>query len=156
VRQSERADIATRPVVYQIPGMDAVSVRREVEFGAGNAGPLTMDVYYPPESMNSARLPAVVFVSGYPDQGVQAVIGCRSKEMECYISWGRLAAASGLVAITYTSLEPVVDLQTLFRYLRDDAAALGIDESRIGLWACSGNVPMALSLLMREDAKNLK
>jgi len=115
-----------------------------------------MDVYYPPDSMNGARLPAVVFVSGYSDQGVQAVIGCRSKEMECYISWGRLAAASGLVAVAYTCLEPVGDLHTLFRYLLDNAAALRIDESRIGLWACSGNVPMALSLLMKEDAKNLK
>ena len=37
------------------------------------------------------------------------------------------------------------DLDALLEYLRRNAEELGIDEKRIGVWACSGNVPNALS-----------
>jgi acetyl esterase/lipase len=75
--------------------------------------------------------------------------------MESYISWGKLAAASGLVAVTYTTREPETDIHILLRYLRKNAAALRIDENRIGLWSCSGNVPNALSVLMDEPGDYL-
>jgi hypothetical protein len=106
-----------------------------------------MDIYHPPDSKSEAMIPAVIFVSGYPDPGVQKRIGCKGKEMESYISWGQLTAASGLVAITYTTgKEPAPDIHALLQYVRQNAAVLGIDENRIGLWACSGNVPNALSV----------
>jgi acetyl esterase/lipase len=60
-------------------------------------------------------------------------------------------AASGLVAITYsTGAEPSIDVLTMIRYIRQNAPSLGIDENRIGVWACSGNVPNALSVLMQD------
>ena len=96
-------------------------------------------------------------MSGYPDSGFQKIIGCKLKEMESYISWGQLTAASGLVAITYTTgKEPAADIHALLQYVRKNAAALGIDENRIGLWACSGNVPNALSVMMQEAREYLK
>ncbi len=52
-----------------------------------------------------------------------------------------------MIAITYTNREPIADAHTLLRSLHDNAPALGIDETRIALWASSGNVPLALSLL---------
>jgi acetyl esterase/lipase len=64
------------------------------------------------------------------------------------VSWARLMAASGIAAITYTNREPARDARELLDYVRRNAATLGIDEGRIGLWASSGNVPLALSLLM--------
>lgn len=149
-------DITKKRVVYQIPGIDAVTIRRDVEYRVTDAGVLTMDLYYPPDSKSEARIPAVVFVSGYPDPGFQKMVGCKMKEMESYISWGQLAAASGLVAITYTNREPVTDIHALLQYVRQNAAVLGIDENRIGVWACSGNVPLALSVLMQEDREYLK
>src|SRR4029077_11318898 len=57
------------------------------------------------EAQKGSRLPAVVFVLGYSDLGARAIFGCRFKEMESFISWGRLAAASGLVGITYSTGE---------------------------------------------------
>jgi acetyl esterase/lipase len=84
------------------------------------------------------------------------MIGCRFKEMGSNISWGRLIAASGLVAITYTNREPAMDIHTLLQYVRQNSAPLGIDENRIGLWASSGNVPLALSVLMQEGSDYLK
>jgi hypothetical protein len=75
-------------------------------------------------------------------------LACVLKEMASYISWGQLAGASGFVAITYANVEPARDIQTLLEYLRQNSAGLGIDENRLGLWACSGNGPLALSVLM--------
>jgi acetyl esterase/lipase len=140
-----------------MPAEHAVKIRRDVEYRVTDAGAFTMDIYHPPDSQNEARIPAVVFVSGYPDPGVQKRIGCKGKEMESYISWGQLTAASGLVAITYTTgNEPASDIHALLQYVRQNSAVLGIDENRIGLWACSGNVPNALSVLMRETREYLK
>lgn len=148
--------ISKKMVVYGIPGMDGVEVRRDVEYGATRKGALTMDIYYPPGSKSGARTPAVVVVAGYPDSGFEANVGCKFKEMGSSISWGQLMAASGMVAITYTNREPATDIHALLEYVRQNADALGIDETRIGLWASSGNVPLALSVLMREDQEYLK
>ncbi len=154
-QETQRHEITKKRVVYQMPGMDAVTIRRDVKYGGDGA--LTMDLYYPPDPKSGARMPAVVFVGGYPDPGFQKILGCRMKEMESYISWAQLAAASGLVAATYTTgAEPATDIHALLQYIRRNAAVLEIDENRIGLWACSGNVPNALSVLTLEDHDYLK
>jgi dienelactone hydrolase len=149
-------DITKRTVVYKIPGMDDVTIRRDVEYQVTDAHALAMDIYYPPDSKSGARMPAVVFVLGYSDLGFQRILGCKQKEMGSYISWGKLVAASGLVAITYTTREPTTDINALLQYVRQNAALLGIDENSVGVWACSGNVPMALSVLIEEDRDYLK
>jgi acetyl esterase/lipase len=143
-------------VVYSIPGMNGVEVRRDVEYGTTDACVLTMDIYYPHDSKSGARRPAVVVVAGYPDTGFEAHVGCKFKEMGSSISWGQLMAASGMVAITYTNREPATDIHALLDYVRQNADALGIDATRMGLWASSGNVPLALSVLMHEDQEYLK
>jgi acetyl esterase/lipase len=136
--------------------MDAVEVRRDVEYHATETGARTMDIYYPHDSKREARLPAVVFVAGFPDAGFESRVGCRFKEMGSLISWARLTAASGMAAITYTNREPATDIHALLEHLRANAAALRIDETRLGVWASSGNVPLALSLLMQKDSAYLK
>jgi acetyl esterase/lipase len=133
-----------------------VTVRRDVEYRRTEAGALTMDLYSPPDAKGGERRPAVVFVFGYPDPGFEAMLGCKQKDMGSYVSWGRLAAASGLIAVTYTNRDPAADLDALLDYLRQNAASLGIDESRIGIWACSGHVPLALSVLMRGASDSFK
>jgi dienelactone hydrolase len=148
--------ISKRMVVYRIPGMDGVTIRRDVEYRATDAGALTMDLYYPPDAKSGARTPAVVFVSGFSDPGYQKALGCRFKEMGSSISWGQLTAASGLVAITYTNREPAADVDALLQHVRQNAASLRIDENRIGVWASSGHVPMALSVLMQDAREFLK
>jgi hypothetical protein len=148
-----RADIAKKKVVYQMARTDAVVVRRDVPYGVVETGDnqtLTMDVYYPPEWKHGACTPAVLFVTGYPDAGVERRFGCAAKEMEMYVSWGGLVAASGLVGITYTARQPDSDVHAVLRHVREHAASLGIDARRVGIWSCSGNAPNALSLLIRE------
>jgi hypothetical protein len=155
-RETEPVHISKKAVVYRLHGMEAVEVRRDIEYRATEDGALTMDVYYPPDSTSGARPPAVVFVAGYTDAGYQKMLGCKFKEMASSISWGQLTAVSGLAAITYTNREPATDLHALLQYVRRNAAPLGIDENRIGVWACSGHVPVALSVLMREGGEHLK
>jgi acetyl esterase/lipase len=140
--------ISKKPAVYAIAGMERAVVRKDVVYRVTDAGPLTMDVYSPENAADGARLPAVVFVAGYNDVGYEKMLGRRFKEMAMSVSWAQLIAASGLIAIAYTNREPAADLDVLLQHVRQNAASLGIDQHRIGLWACSGNVPLALSALM--------
>ncbi len=154
--ETRQNDISKKKVVYEMPGMDAVTIRRDVEYQETDAGALTMDIYYPPDWKSGAQTPAVVIVTGYPDLGFAAKVGCKFKEMGSSVSWGQLMAASGLVAITYTNREPAADLHSLLDYVRQNSESLGIDETRIGLWSSSGNVPLALSVLISEAQEYLK
>ena len=135
----KRHPMTLKPVLYTMPGMADVATR-EVAYADARA----IEVYTPPAA--TGRLPAVVFVSGYSDPGGEPFFGCKLKDMASYVSWGRLVAASGMIGVTYTNHE-ARDAHAMLAYLRANAAALGIDDQRIAIWACSGNVPMAMSLL---------
>lgn len=147
--ESPQNDITKKAVVYTLPGMDAVEVRKDIEYQASEENPPTFDLYSPPDSPSGARKPAVILVSGYPDPGYERMLGCKQKEMASNVSWAQLLAASGLMTVTYTNEDPARDLDVLLDNLRQNGSTLGIDENRIGVWACSGNVPMALAALMQ-------
>ena len=154
--ETRQNDISKKKVVYEMPGMDAVTIRRDVEYRETDAGALTMDIYYPSDWKSGARAPAVVIVTGYPGLGFEKMVGCKFKDMGSSVSWGQLMAASGLAAITYTNREPATDLYALLDYVRQNSESLGIDETGIGLWSSSGNVPLALSVLISEAQEYLK
>lgn len=139
-----RAEIAAKPVVYRLPGMDSVNVRPNVPYSGG----LRMDLYYPPEA-SSAPSPAVVIVLGYRDVEVPLPFGCQFREMEGNICWARLFAASGMIGVAYETRDPSSDALAVLSHLRENAAGLGIDPARIGIWSASGNVPVALSAIMQ-------
>jgi hypothetical protein len=143
--------ISKKRVVYTIAGMDRVTVRRDEPYQATDPGPLGMDVYYPPDATAGVRRPAVVFVTGFSDAGAERMLGCRLKEMGSYVSWAQLAAATGLVAITYVNRAPASDVDAVLHHVRQHAEDLGVDDRRIGLWACSGSGPTALSVLTRQS-----
>lgn len=153
-RDTGEEHISKREVVYTLPGTGAVKVRRDVGYVAADGGPLTMDIYQPPGA--GAPTPAVVIVAGFPDPGFEARVGCKFKEMGSSVSWARLLAASGLSAVTYANREPEADLHALLGHVRRHSAGLGIDAGRLGLWASSGHVTLALSALMREPEEHLK
>lgn len=136
-------DPTSMPLVHTIPGAADVTVERHHRY-ATEAGPLAFELYRPPQAAGPS--PAVVFVSGFPDPGMTAMLGKPLKDWASYIGWGRLVAASGMVGVTYANREPG-DVRALVGHLRAHAADLGIDAQRIGVWACSGNVPTALALV---------
>jgi hypothetical protein len=128
--------ISKKRVVYFVPGMDAVTVRREGE----------IDIYYPAVSDDAAA--GRHLVTGFADAGAERRLGCRFKEMGSFVSWAQLTAASGMAAITYANTEPS-DIHVL-HHVRTHAATLRIDATRLGVWACSGHGPNALSLLLKD------
>ncbi len=68
--------------------------------------------------------------------------------MASYISWAELLAVSGMTAVTYATADPASDAGAVLEFLHTHGEPLGIDTRRIAVWACSGNVPNALGLLM--------
>jgi hypothetical protein len=139
-------------VLIPIPDREAIEVRRDVEYRVTESGALTLDLYYPPGSRDAAGLlPAVVIVAGYTSAGAEAMLGRPYKELAFLTSWAELLASAGMVGIVYTNHEPAGDAEALLAYIRANGASLGIDAARIGLFASSGNGPLAVSLLMREQ-----
>lgn len=131
-----RDQIAKKRIVYDVAGMDAVTVSHHQE----------IDLYHP--NGVSGPAPAVVFVTGFSDAGAQRMVGCRFKEMGAYVSWAQLVAASGMVGVTYANREPA-DVHGVLDHLQANATTLGIDRTRLAAWSCSGHGPNALSLLMQ-------
>lgn len=133
-------------VVYDLPGTAEVVVRRDVEFRAADAGVLPFDLYLPATMSPGQLAPVVIVVAGYPDTG--AKLPCKFKDMGWTTSWGRLIGASGLAAVTYSNRAPEADLHALLAHLLQHAGSLGVDADRMAVLAASGNVPLALSVLM--------
>jgi len=149
-------ELAAMTIVYSIPGVEAVAVRRDVPYRATESGSLGFDVYYPPDAAADAPLPAVLFIHGYSDAGAPNVFGRTFREMGHPMSWARLIAASGLVAILYANRQPVDDVQAILAHIREQATSLHIDGSRICLFASSGHVPLALWLLMQANRPEIR
>src|SRR5260221_11604865 len=103
-----RHEVTLRKLVYTMPGVDAVTVRRDVPYRTAESGALGMDVYYPagPERTRPTVLPAVVVATGFSDAGGRKMLGCVMKEMESYIGWARLVAGSGNGGGLYRNSEP--------------------------------------------------
>jgi hypothetical protein len=141
-REAILREIAKKRVRYVIPGMDELPVRQHVMYRATSGHSLPMDIYYPRDARR--HIPVVVNAFGYPDPdgGV--------RQFGPFTSWAQLIAASGMAMVLYGSEAPAEDVHAVLRHLREDAPALGIDAGRIGLFSTSGNVPVALSTLMRD------
>ena len=128
-----RHEVATRRVLYEIPGMQSVQVR-ESEFKGANGDPLPLEIY---DAINPISDAIVAIVAGLPDAGFEKHVGCKFMEMEWTICIARLIAASGMTAITHSNPDPVPDAEALM-------AHLATMTSNIGIWATSGHGPVAL------------
>ena len=148
-------DITRKRVRYDEPPADSVDVRRDLEFPDAGGKPLLMDLYVP-RSANRRPLPVVVIVHGYPDEGFARMLGVRFKEMGACESWGRLIAAAGMAAVTYTNRIPAPGLEALLTHLLGHGAESGLDADRMGVFATSGHVPLALAALMQHGSAVFK
>jgi acetyl esterase/lipase len=145
-------DLVMKPVVYSVPGMEKVTAKTNLKYTTVDNPNLLMDVYTPPGLSKGERRPAVLFIHG--SAGAEA----RAKDWGVYISWGRLAAASGMVGVTFTHRlgypkpflnDAAADVAAAVAYVRANADSLGVDGDRICLAAYSGGGPL-LSAAMRE------
>jgi acetyl esterase/lipase len=145
-------ELVRMPVVLSVPGMDAVSARRDLVYKTADGEPLHMDVYAP---AGPARpRPAVILVHGGPLPRLGA------KNMGVFRSYGALLAASGYVAAAFDHrfLAPArlsdaaADVADVILHVRGGAASLGVDPERIALWAFSGGGPFLAAALRERPA----
>lgn len=157
----EQEDFREMPVVYTHPDMGGAIVRPDIAYKTVAAGDLLMDVYYPAEYEGETRLPAVIYVHGDGSPEFLA----NAKDWGCYVSWGQLAAATGLIGITFnhrssempTKLYDVAkDVDDLIAYVRENSKSLGIDANALCIWTCSAGTPFGLRSALREDATYIR
>jgi acetyl esterase/lipase len=146
-------EIIPKRVVFSVPMMDQVKVRKNLVYKVADGKPLTADVYVPAGSDPTER-PAVIFIHGGP---VPQNLLTPPKEWGIFTSYGQIIAASRLVGVTFNhrfySGERLDDAQSdvddLIGYVRENAGLLGVDKDRIAVWAFSGGGPF-LSGFLRE------
>jgi hypothetical protein len=142
-REAKLREIAKKRVRYTLPGMDALEIRSGLTYRSTGGSDLPLEIYYPARPAG-ARAPLVAILMGYPDPEANI------RQYGPFTSWARLIAASGMAAILYGSSAPADDVHSLFQHLRANASGLALDPERIGVFATSGSVAVALSALMRD------
>lgn len=149
---ASHSDLPIDSLAFSLPGMDEIIVTH-LDYPSANGSLLPVDVYNPPDSTGRDPLPVVIFVMGMPDWAPH--ISEPLKEMSQYVSWGRLVAASGLVAITYQT-EQHDDLDAVVGWIQENGHLYRMDPHRIGLWSCADSSPTAMSFAMQEGRGFLK
>jgi len=132
-------------VVYDLPRMNDVIVKKDIPYQDAAGSALNMDIYYPPDFGFQSKIPAVVFVLGYPDVAGKKLLGSEFKNHIYFISWCKIIAASGMAAIVYESNNPEKDIIVLSNYLRTNGNKLNIEIQSVGAWTGSAHTPTALS-----------
>ena len=66
---SRRHEIATRRVIYEV-ATDGVTVKRNVPYELGQKDGLVLDIYFPARTPHETADPVLLFVTGYPDDGL--------------------------------------------------------------------------------------
>jgi hypothetical protein len=138
-------------VAYQIDGMKDVIVRKDIPYLKTADSALKMDVYYPPKFDFKRKIPAIVFVFGYTNEGQLKTAKHQLRTWSPFTSWCRLVAASGMVAIAYETVNPENDLNSIIQYINSNADKLNIDASKIGAFACSAHTPTALAYILNNS-----
>jgi acetyl esterase/lipase len=142
-RQPSPAELVRMPVVYRLPGMDEVRIRSNIVYKRAGSEELKMDIYSPRDGGPAEKRPAVVFIHGGPIPKPPVL---QPKDWADYVCFGKLAAASGFVGVTfnhrYYGADRLADAQgdvdDLIAAIRGQASTFGIDEGRLALWAFSG------------------
>ena len=131
-----RIDPAKTPIVYRVPGMEQVTIRKGIVFDNTAGAPLALDAYIPRRLRARERFPVIVFISGAE----------RVRHWRWFITWGQLAAAHRIAGIVPDKRYPegldgirtgFEDTEKLLAYLRTNGDRLGIDPQRICLWTFS-------------------
>jgi tetratricopeptide (TPR) repeat protein len=137
-------DVFVRPLVYQVPGMNKVQVKENIEYRKVNDTSLKLDIYYPPGFNKNKNLPVVVFNNGVGSMDLP--------KWRVYKDWAKLVAANGMIAVNHQTRPNgrtvVEDGGAVLDYLRQHARELNIDADKMGVWTCSGNARAGIRLAL--------
>jgi acetyl esterase/lipase len=144
-RQETFEERVNAPVVLTLPRMGEVRVIADQKYASAADPNLLMDVYLPPGLKAGERRPVVMFVHG------GAGSDSRPKDWGVYRSWGRLVAASGFVAVTFTHrlgyprpllAESGRDAGEAIDFVRANAVRFQVDPDQVCLAAYSAGGPL--------------
>jgi hypothetical protein len=135
-------------VVFDLPGMNEVIIRKDIPYQDIAGSTLRMDIYYPPKFDFKKQIPAIIFISGCPDTSMVKLVGNPFRKFSQYTSWCKLVAANGMAAIVYETVDPQNNLISLAKYINSDKGSLSINKNSIGAFACSGHVPTGVSYIL--------
>jgi acetyl esterase/lipase len=141
---TEETPLHKKAVVFTIPSMDDVVAERDIAYASVDNHDLLLDVYRPSSVAAGQRLPGVIFIHGGP-----VPPDFPRKDSGQYQSWGKLAAASELVGITFNHdyhapeqlPQSAANVLAAIAFVRENAARFHLDPNRICLWTCSGGGP---------------
>lgn len=153
------ANLVNPPVVLTLPDMEQVRVQRNLVYSANDDPNLRLDVYQPPDERSAAPFPIVLLIHG----GAGAAL--KAKDWGFFQSWGRLLAAAGMVAVTFTHrqagppdmllTEAAADVHAAIQFARENARQWSADADRVGVaaWSLGGAL---LTPLLRESSPHLR
>lgn len=141
-------------VVYDLPRVDEVIVKKDMPYQDISGSTLKMDIYYPPDFNFQSKIPAVIIVWGFSDAAGRKLLGSEFRKNIQYVSWCKIISASGMAAIVYETTNPEKDIISLSNYLKANEGKLQIDNSNIGAFTCSGHTPTAVSNILN-GSKNI-
>jgi dienelactone hydrolase len=143
-------------VAYEVAGMNDVIVKKDMPYLKSSDSALKMDIYYPPNFDFRRKIPAIVFVFGYTNEGQLKTAKHQLRTWSPYTSWCKVVAASGMAAVVYETINPENDLKSLTDYLKANADKFNIHDSRIGAFSCSANSPVALANILNSSNTSFK
>lgn len=143
-------------VAYEVTGMNDVIVKKDIPYLKTSDSALKMDIYYPPRFDFKTKIPAIVFVFGYTNEGQLKTAKHQLRTWSPYTSWCKVVAASGMAAVVYETINPENDLKSLFQYINSNTDNLNIDVNKIGAYSCSANTPVALANILNSANNSFK
>lgn len=162
----------SRRLAFRPSGMDEVTRQRDLAYRAvprtaanrDYGDSLRYDVYRP---VRGAALPGLILIHGgivpsRPDSGPHPA-SALPKEWPVFEEWGRAAAASGFVGITFNHRmstrdnvdEATEDVRLLLARVRADAGRYGLDPDRMCVAIFSAGGPLA-NLFFRPDGVRVR
>ena len=152
---TQELELAQKRIVYQIPEMEDVICHKGIVYHTKNGMDLKADIYVPPTMERRTGFPLVIIVSDYPDSAINEGFGQDQKDIELYVSWAELIAASGMIAVTYETQFSHSETDSLISFLNESAEKYNIDMSRLAVFGASANT-LAAQSLMQNDEYNIK
>jgi tetratricopeptide (TPR) repeat protein len=137
-------------VVLEHPDMKNVALRASVPYLSDSKGTLHMDVYLPPGTKTTDRLPVVVFLNSLGDTPGEM----KAKDWGTYKTWPQLIAANKYVGISMECDRdrPIESIKGLFSFIEKEGSKYNIDATRVGVYAASANVTESVKYLMSAEA----
>ena len=138
-------------VAYEVAGMNDVIAKKDIPYLKTSDSALKMDIYYPPRFDFKRKIPAIVFVFGYTNEGQLKTAKHQLRTWSPYTSWCKVVAASGMAAIVYETINPENDLKSLIQYINSNTDNLNIDVNKIGAYSCSANTPTEIAYILNDS-----